>query len=73
MPKLDKARMVPVGRRAYDPFLTLALQVIKQAAYDRDREFFESDDYDFWLGYVQVCMPREVIGRPMPARLTRRR
>lgn len=31
-----------------------------------DLYFFQTEDYEFWLGYVQVCLPGELPGKPMP-------
>lgn len=59
------------GTVAYDPYLWLALKVIHRATIDRDKEFFHSDTYIFWLDYIQVCLPGELHGTPLPKRLRR--
>lgn len=63
--------IVQTGEVAYDPFLWLALKVIQRATRDRDMDFFHSDTYTFWLAYIQVCLPGELHGTPMPKRLRR--
>jgi hypothetical protein len=56
------------GSHPYDPYLYLALQVIKQATFDKDVHFFQTEDYEFWLGYVQACLPGQITGKPLPRR-----
>ncbi len=63
--------MAPPAPR--DPYLRLALVVIRSGVHAKDWKWFEGEMYQLWLGYVQACLPGELEGYVLPAKVREQR